>query len=318
LGGVDVGNFQWSPTADVLAVQTQTHILLIPAQPKPHSVSARPWDSFLWSPDGKTLAATVTSPGDYTRVKLIEGNTARSYTPPGVGRYDPFELAGWWPNDHSILYWLDHGGCYSCIADGTTLADFDLQTGVVRMIATTLPYYRDWIAIHGNSLLVVTGRDRSAFFGKHLRLCVASSPCRALPTGGPGHISLDPAWSLNGRIAYVVAPAWRTWGFLSKNRYRRWLDAHVLWTAQPDGSSAQPASPGVPRGAQSPQWTRDGRGILFVKDGALWLDPNLAVTNARIIARLVPANAVPDLLTNHAYQTWYYGHMDWHNLYAWY
>jgi Tol biopolymer transport system component len=240
----------------------------------------------------------------------------RSYSVPGIGRYDPIKLAAWWPSADRIVYWLDRGGCFSCIADGTPLYAFDLQTGKTRRLGVGL-IYRDWIAVSGNHLLAVTGRDRSAFFGKHLELCLAAGSCHALLGSRPGRIALDPTWgSDGGPMAFVVAPAWKTWGFLSGQRYRRWLDAHVLWTAQPDGSGAKPVG-GVPKGAQDPEWTRDGRGILFVKDGALWLDPNLGVASASPIARLVPVHFVPGL-RKPAFQNWYYGHMNWHDLFAWY
>jgi hypothetical protein len=213
---------------------------------------------------------------------------------------------------------LDRGGCFSCVADGTGLVEYDLHSGKVRELGVTLPYYRDWVAASGNRLLVVKGGDRSAFFGKHLQLCLVSGPCKALPGGGSGQISLDPAWSpTGGAMAFVVAPARKTWGFFPGRRYRRWLDAHVLWTAQPDGSAAKPTTVGVPTGVQDPEWTRDGRGILFIKDGSLWIDPHLGAANAHPIARLVSAGAVPDY-QNPTYQDWYYGHMDWHEQYAWY
>lgn len=118
-------------------------------------------------------------------------------------------------------------------------------------------------------------------------------------------------------MAFIVAPAWNTAGFQSAAKYRSWLNAHVLWIAQPDGSGAAPARAEVPKGVQDPTWTRDGRGILFVKDGALWLDSHLGAANPHPIARLISAHAVPTF-RNPAYQTWYYGHMDWHNLFAWY
>ena len=325
MGGVVVGGFQWSPSEDVLAVQPLNKkgdwlpIQLVPAQGPAQPVPDHLQGSFLWSPDGQTLAVAATSAAGYTRLDLLRGSAVTSYTPPGVGRYDPFRLAGWWPDGHGILYWDDPGGCYSCIADGTKLVDYDLQTGTVRHVGVTLPYYRDWVAISGDALLAVTGRDRAAFFGKHLQLCLATGSCHTLLPRGARRISVDPAWAPNGGpMAFVVAPAWHTDGFRSPARYWRWLDAHVLWSAQPDGSGAQPAG-GVPKDAQDPDWTRDGQGILFVKHGALWLDTNFGASNAYPIARLVPAHFVPDYLNpNHAYQDWYYGHMDWHDLFAWY
>jgi Tol biopolymer transport system component len=323
MGGITVDGFQWSPTADVLAVQSISakgrplSIRLMPVQGPAHDVPDHLQGSFLWSPDGQTLAVAATSRSGYTRLDLVRGNAVTSYALPGVGRYNPFRLAGWWPNDHSILIWMDPGGCYSCIADGTKLDDYDLQTGTVRHVGVTLPYHRDWVVISGDRLLVVMGRDRSAFYGKRLQLCLAAGPCHPLLQTGAHRISLDPAWAPDGaQMAFVVAPAWKTWGFLSGRRYEHWLDAHVLWTARPGGSGAKPAG-GVPKGAQGPEWTHDGRGILFVKDGALWLDPHFGAANAHPIARLVSAHPLPGR-ERPAYQNSYYGHMNWHDLFAWY
>jgi dipeptidyl aminopeptidase/acylaminoacyl peptidase len=162
------------------------------------------------------------------------------------------------------------------------------------------------------------GLDRSAFFGKHIEICSTARPCRTLLTSRAGTITLDPAWSPAGNgMAFISAPAWKTWGFRNPARYRRWLRAHVLWTARTDGSGAARAGAEVPAGAQDPEWTRDGRGILFVRDGALWLDPHLGAANPTPIARLVPSHAAPGL-HRPAFQGWYYGHMDWHDLFAWY
>jgi hypothetical protein len=326
MGGLSVDGFQWSPSADVLAVQPVSTkgdslpIRLIPVQGPAYAVPSHLQGSFLWLSDGKTLAIAATSRNGYTWLDIVSGKRVHSYSVPGVGRYDPIKLAASWPGASSIVYWLDRGGCLSCIADGTPLYAFNLHTGKTRRLGVGL-IYRDWITVSGTHLLAVIGRDRSAFFNKHLEICFATGPCRALPGNRSGQIALDPAWALNGGLmAFVVAPAWKTWGFLSGRRYRHWLDAHILWTAQPDGSMARLAgNGGVPMGVQDPQWTRDGRGILFVKDGALWMVPHLGASNAHPMARLVPARFVPNYLgSNHAYQGWYYGHMDWHDLFAWY
>lgn len=326
MGGVSAGDFQWSPSADVLAVQVQKApgpflIRLIPAAGPAHAVPDHLQGSFLWLSDGQTLAIAATSRSGYTGLDLVSGTSLRSYSVPGIGRYDPIKLAAWWPAADSIVYWLDRGGCFSCIADGTPLYAFDLHTGKTRWLGVGL-IYRDWVTVSGRRLLAVMGRDRSAFFGKHLELCLAGGPCKALLRSSPSTISLDPVWEPiggwnSGLMAFVVAPVWKTWGFQSPAKYRSWLDAHVLWIAQPDGSGAGTAGGGVPKGAQDPEWTRDGRGILFVKDGALWLDPHLGAANAHPMARLVPTHFVP-ALKKPAFQDWYYGHMNWHDLFAWY
>jgi dipeptidyl aminopeptidase/acylaminoacyl peptidase len=328
MGGTYVGGFQWSPAADVLAVQPMSAkgeplpIRLIPVQGPAHAVPNLLQGSFLWLSDGRTLAIATTLRTGYTRLDLVSGTSVRLYSVPGIDRIDPIKLAAWWPDADSIVYWLDRGGCFSCIADGTPLYAFDLHTGKTRRLGIGL-IYRDWIAVSGARLLAVTGSDRSAFFGKRLQLCTLTGPCRALPGNRPGHISLDPAWAPGGGpMAFVVAPSWDTGGFQSPSKYWSWLDAHVLWIARQDGSGAAPAGAGVPLGAQDPEWTRDGRGILFVKDGALWLDPHLGAANAHPITRLAPARSVPFIQApvsrKAAFQNWYYGHMDWRDLFAWY
>lgn len=316
-----VAAFAWSPSADMLAVQPivakgQTPIVLVSPRGTAHTISHHLSGPFLWSPDGQTLAVADMSPTGYTRLDLVHGNTVKSYSLPGASRHNPVGLYGWWPGGHGILYWLDPGACESCIADGTKLLDYDLLSRRVHYLGISLTY-RDWIAVSRRGLLFVSGGPRPAFFGKHVRLCLSTGPCKTLPPRQPNQISLDPAEDPAGdAIAFVVAPAWHTWGFRSDVRYQRWMNAHVLWTANPDGSGARPASIGMPMGAEDPEWTRDGRGLLFMKDGALWLDPHLGAANAHPIARLVSAGAVPNYQSR--YLGWYYGHMDWHDLFAWY
>ncbi len=323
LPGMNVEGFQWSPTADVLAVQPQTAAGVLPirlvsvrgtARTVPDGLSG----SFLWLPDGTMLAIADTSSGGLTRLYTVRGSVVRSYAIPGIGPTDRVKLAGWQPGGHGVLYWIDPMGSASIAADGMQLRALDFHTGKARSLGFTLGY-TDWIGVSGNRLLTVNGGDRSAFFGKHLRLCIGTGRCKTLLSGA-NRISIDPASEgTGGLIAFVVAPAWNTMGFQSPARYRKWLDTHVLWTAQSDGSGARPAGTEIPKGVQDPTWTRDGRGLLFVKDGTLWGDVHFGAANPRPIARLVPANLDPGAAgSNHAYQDWYYGHMDWHNLFAWY
>jgi TolB protein len=121
MGGIGVGGFQWSPTADVLAVQPlgaggqELPIRLIPVQGRARKVPEGLRGSFLWMADGRTLAIAATSASGYTRLDLVRGRRVRAYTVPGIGRFDPIRLAAWWPAAHSIVYWLDRGACSSCI-----------------------------------------------------------------------------------------------------------------------------------------------------------------------------------------------------------
>jgi hypothetical protein len=323
MDGITVEAFQWSPSADVLAVQPLvtkgiSPVRLVPVHGTTQTVPDALSGSFFWAPDGKTLAVAVKAPGASTRIYTVSGSTVRSYPVPGVSRYDLVQLAGWWPDGHGIFYWIDPMASGSLAADAMQLLALNLKSGNARHLGLTLGY-RDWIAVSGNRLLVVNGGGRSAFYGKHLRLCSASDRCKTLISGA-NRISIDPtSQGTGGLMAFVVAPTWNTMGSQSPARYRKWMDAHVLWTAQPDGSGARPAGAEVPKGVQDPTWTRDGRGLLFVKDGSLWIDPHFGTANPHPIVRMVPASLDPGVVgPNHAYQDWYYGHMDWHNLFAWY
>ncbi|GAC1403483.1 MAG: hypothetical protein NVSMB52_17460 [Chloroflexota bacterium] len=315
--------FQWSPSADVLAGQPLSTegeplpIQIISVQGRSHTVPNHLHGSFLWLSDGRSLAIAATSPRGYTRLHVVRGTAVRSYTIPGIGRYGSIKLAAVWPAADSVVYWLDPQSCSSCIADGTPLMAFNLHTRTTRSLGGGL-IYRDWIAVDGARLVAVVGGDRSAFFNKHLELCLVTGPCQRIGGSAPGQVTLDPALAPNsGHIAFVTAPAWKFWGFKSPKRYWRWLDNHVLWIVQPDGTGAMRAGVEVPKGVQDPEWTRDRRGLLFVKDGALWLDPHLGAANPSRIAQLVPAHWVPSF-GKPVFQNWYYGHMNWHDLFAWY
>jgi Tol biopolymer transport system component len=103
LSGITVEAFQWSPTADVLAVQPLatkgiSPVLLVPVQGKKRTEPEGLSGSFFWAPDGKTLAIAVKARGASTRIYTVSGSTVRSYAVPGVSQYDLVQLAGWWPD----------------------------------------------------------------------------------------------------------------------------------------------------------------------------------------------------------------------------
>ncbi len=84
----------------------------------------------------------------------------------------------------------------------------------------------------------------------------------------------------------------------------------------PSGSLAWDAIRPKPAGVSAPRWTRDGRGLLFVKNGALWLDVHYGASNPQPVVQLIPPNTFPD--QSSVSQLWYYGHIDWSELYAYY
>lgn len=302
-------HFQWSPASDLLAIQPfatkgLAPIQLLTAGGQAHALPRHLSGSFLWLPDGTSLGV-IEVRAETTRLTVVRGRVERSYVLPHVGRHARVRPVGWWPDGRHLLYQIDPARSASLAADGLPLFDLDLASGNTRRLGTILAY-ADWIAIRGNRLLLVTGAGRSAYFGKHLALCVGTARCHLLPPVSAQVVTLDPAWSPTGVLAYVAAPAVHTYGFHGRP-YRRWLGRHQLWTARGDGSGAQ-RERAIPAGVEDPMWTRDGDGFLFVRDGQLWLDAHPGEGRPQRLARLIPDVGAPD----------HYGHTNWRALFAWY
>ena len=79
-------------------------------------------------------------------------------------------------------------------------------------------------------------------------------------------VSLDPNWSPNGSLlAYVAGPAAPQAGTPTA----QWLNQHQLFLYDPTTETTR-GLPGT-EGASAPQWSADGRNILYVSHDSLWL-----------------------------------------------
>lgn len=320
-----ISTFSWSPTSDTLLVTTQAATTVL-VDANRRVIRLHPPNGTqlsLWSPDGNTIAGTSEQHG-YSRLILMRHTSASSRPLPGLARYDAAILARWWTPEH-VLYWIDPQSSGSIAADGMRLMDLNLRTGHARELGLMLGY-QDWLAISGQKLVMVAGGGRSAFYGKHLQLCRLDGPCRLLPGMPARSISVDPAWSPDGgKLLFVVASSWNTFGFKSARRYKSWLHSHMLWIANGNGSHAHPivlschglecSGPphsGPVRGVSDPTWTAGG--ILFEARGGLAYLRSPAAFNTFGVAQFT-RTLVPNPY-DATYQDWYYGHMDWHTLYA--
>jgi dipeptidyl aminopeptidase/acylaminoacyl peptidase len=101
---------------------------------------------------------------------------------------------------------------------------------------------------------VVEGGDREPGAARALLLCAGAAGCRSV-TASDEPVA-DPAWSRGGAMAYV-----RT-------------DRRELWVANRDGAEARRIT-AAGNGVHSPRWLPDGRHLVFVRDGLVWLlDPS--------------------------------------------
>jgi dipeptidyl aminopeptidase/acylaminoacyl peptidase len=182
-------------------------------------------------------------------------------------------LAGWSPNVEAIALW-------TAPQDAGTLGIVSPRGGDVMPIAGTL-VRRSWVqwSRNGDRLLVVEGTAREAGAARALLLCTATSACR--PIAGGDVAVTDPAWSRSGAMAYV-----RT-------------DRRQLWVANGDGGEAHRLV-AAGEGVAAPRWLPDGRHLVFVRDGRVWLldgagagDGGVAVPVAGPLGRARAAPAAP-------------------------
>jgi dipeptidyl aminopeptidase/acylaminoacyl peptidase len=295
--GVVPWDYAWSPATAVLAMGAQSGLwlkepgleprLLVPGQFGRNSIT--------WTPDGKliTYAATLPAPQPppgtvVEQIAPTGGKPVRLLTAPERAVH----LAGWLPQAKGLLAWAGPMSA-SLSADGMQL-ELITPDGKEHPLTTMLAY-REWVSPSpdGARVLAVAGSGRMAWIGKSLTLCDvaipadakakagAKSPCTPLPLP-KGKVDLDPAFSPRGdRIAFVRADELP--GDVGGTEViERWVPSRALWTAAPDGTQARDLT-GASRGIYQPQWSADGRQLLFVRDNAIWL---MAAENAKEPVRI--------------------------------
>ncbi len=153
-------------------------------------------------------------------------------------------LAGWSPNVDNIALWTAPG-------NGASLGVVSPGGGGITPIAGTL-VRRSWVqwSRSGDRLLVVEGTARESGAPRVLLLCTNATACR--PIAGGDQAVADPAWSRSGAMAYVQT------------------DRRELWIANRDGEDARRVA-AAGEGVAAPRWLPDGRHLLFVRDGRVWL-----------------------------------------------
>lgn len=314
----DVQTFTWSPTTRVLAVtlnggaKPSSALWFVPLNGRPFSISAPEPGAggIIWSSDATRLAYSVVLP-----FRDPSSRSEALYTMPATGgastrrltaKESGIIIAGWWPDGKGLFFWLDPQHSASIAVDGLQL--FTMPLGGKPHVLTTTLTYADWLSLSGRRLLLVAGSFRPVWSGKHLAVCdVEAGTCTSLPRR-PGVVTLDPAWSSHGnRIAYVQArDLGNTYGFSTNHALQSWVRTRTLWVADAQGNGAH-ALIARGGGVYSPQWSADGRHVLYVRDNALWLIDVRGGPPTRIVGPFPQSPA----------QLWYYGHISWSDVYIW-
>jgi dipeptidyl aminopeptidase/acylaminoacyl peptidase len=209
------------------------------------------------------------------------------YSAPG-----PIGLLAWSGDDRWIFYFVDPGNSASIAADGLPMRVVARAGGRPHVFPVSLNYddYRAWC---GGRLVFTAGFDRVATNRK--RLLVAAPPAwrtRALwPDRGESFGSV--ACAPDARSVAVLAQ--RSSGdpeFFST----RWQ----LWRVGFDGTRTLLDAPPAGSADESPQWSHDGRSLLFVRERA-----------GRGRVMLLQDGTLYGPLANLGYSLGYYGHHAW-------
>jgi hypothetical protein len=317
--GQNVGATAWRPgSAETIAFDSnadnsnRSELYVATVGSAPHVVtSGRFISSFVWSPDGMTLAVAAavagrngSAPTDEILLLPISGGPPKvAATTKGNG----YILDSFWPDGHGLLYWLDYDNSASIAADGLPLMSLDLSTGASRPLATTL-VHPDWVkwSPSGDSVAIVSGGDRIIWdLPRQPEICqVVSGVCRALytPTGA---VSLDPVWTAGGTVLYTSAPG-ATAGQLAPpgvgpppdfaaGPVEQW---YSLQSIRSDGSVEIPH-------AHNPLAVPAG--LLYISEDALWLRPATGGPDVELATSIGPPAP---------YSASYYAYIDWSSEYA--
>lgn len=278
-GSVMQGAYAWSPVANKLAVRNDG-IWLVGEQGLPVRIVKTEAESALsvvWSPDGRQLAYSSTLPYKQEEVQdrsdalytvdIFSGHTTQHLIAQTAG----IHLMAWQPDGKGLLYWEIPGHGASVAADGVDLCSFQFGDQISLHLSAGLTGRNWWSMAPNGSLLRVAGTGREIWTNKWLELFDINSGKSSRVNIAPGSIPADPAFSPDARqIAYVTASDLGSKDYPDQEKLDSWMDTRTLWVANSDGSEARPLS-NAGQDIQEPQWSRDGKYIMYISEDCLWM-----------------------------------------------
>jgi dipeptidyl aminopeptidase/acylaminoacyl peptidase len=207
------------------------------------------------------------------------------------------------PRRRGILFAEVWGASGSIIADGLDLQEIKAPGTRPKHLGVSVG---DTVSLGATGTFAFTrGANRYAWMTKSVETCsVLTERCARIRA--PTHtLSLDPAFSPDGRtLAFVEAPSHNRGNF-GQPAVRPWYATHSLWILHT--GSRTPTQIAGTSGAASPVWSADGRSLLYVANDALWLVPTISSRPVRIASPLFTPSDWPS----------FYGEVDWSAQFAW-
>ena len=311
------GSGEWLPNGDLLS---DNGILHVSADGSLVRVGSIPKGLVAWSPNGDRFAfvsrAVIHEPnGAFQGVETLQ--VADSLTGKRTTwRGAPFSFtrkAGFQgnvtanvrvlPHREGILFWIDPDQSNSYAADGLSVYEVRGPVAKATRLAVTLG---DTVSVGpGGKLAIGAGGNRYAWITKYVVTCdAAAAQCTKAPTP-PGQLTINPAWSPNGKMLAYVEAAARPAGDFRQATIERWYSTHTLWLLR--SGAAQATEVAGTQGAAAPLWSNDSTSVLYVAGDALWLIPKIGTRPEKIAGPLYPRNAWPS----------YYGEIGWSSQFAW-
>lgn len=204
------------------------------------------------------------------------------------------------PGRKGLLVSLDPFHSSSYAADGLSVFELTAPGARLRKLGVTIGERVSLGA--GGQLAIGAGPNRYAWLTKTAETCsVATARCTAVP----GRLTLDPAWSPDGRLLAFVAAAPGTAGDFRQSTIERWYATRRLRLLR--AGTARPIDVPGSGGAATPVWSRDGKSILYVAGDGLWLLPRLDARPVEVASPLFSPKHWPS----------YYGEIGWTSRFAW-
>lgn len=323
--GLVVGDaFGWSPQGDLFAVSAgpsskhapfgapTTVRLVSPDGSNRTLMEALAIVGAAWSPTGASLAvATVrgSSTPTLTSYSLATGKaTTWSGIPAGPEEFVIPE--GWW-NGQGIAYMLIGNGMVPSGEGSFNAAPLYViaqPDATPRLLGQALPNDSNGAptaATDGDLAFVAnSGEPRVVWDGKQVEICPPGpSTCVSAPAP-TGDVTEDPVWSASGTLAYVAAPASPSES-ASPHAVSAWYGAHSLILYDPSTGTETDVSGA--QGATVPEWSSNGKDVLYTAEDGLWLLRNGATAAVEIASPLFSPGRLPN----------YYGEVDWAQQFSW-